>query len=226
MSSPRPIVAIDGPAGAGKSTITRRLARRLDYVFIDTGAMYRAVALFAQRRGVPFDDPEGLTRLAESLRFEFRPDGESARLFVEGEDVSEAIRTPEVSRGSSQVSVWPGVRAALVAHQRRMGEAGGVVMEGRDIGTVVFPHARVKIYLTATEEERARRRCLELTAKGAAANEAEVLCEVRERDRRDMEREHSPLRKADDAVEVVTDGLTIEQVVDCLEELVRKRERE
>jgi cytidylate kinase len=225
MSS-RPIVAIDGPAGAGKSTAARLLARRLGYTYIDTGAMYRAVALAAARRGVSFDDPEALAPLAAGLHLEFAADGERPRLFMDGEDVSSAIRTPEMSRASSQVSRWPGVRSAMVAQQRRLAAEGGVVMEGRDIGTVVFPNARAKIFLTATPEERARRRTDELLQKGDPVDPERVRLDVVDRDRRDMEREHSPLRRAPDAVEVVTDGLTIEQVLDRLEAIVREREAE
>lgn len=221
----RPIVAIDGPAGAGKSTVARRLAAALGYTYIDTGAMYRAVALMATRRSISFDDSDRLGDLAGALHFAFQPEGEQARLLVNGEDVSQEIRQPEISRGSSLVSRWPGVRSALVQQQRRLAEAGGVVMEGRDIGTVVFPHARCKIYLTATVDERARRRHLELTQKDRAADLEEVRREVEERDRRDMEREHSPLCKAEDAVEFYTDGLTIDEVVDRLSGLVREREQ-
>jgi len=220
----RPIVAIDGPAGAGKSTVARRLARRLGYLYIDTGAMYRAVALAARRAGVDPDDGEALGDLAERLQFALAADGDSPRLLVDGEDVSDAIRTPEISRGSSLVSRWPRVRAALVAEQRRMGAGGGVVMEGRDIGSVVFPEARAKVYLTASVEERARRRTEELRARGEAVDPAEVLREVRERDERDCGRAHSPLCCACDAVEFSTDGLTIEEVVEGLAALVRARE--
>jgi cytidylate kinase len=220
----RPIVAIDGPAGAGKSTVARRLAAALGYVYIDTGAMYRGVALAAQRRGIAFDDSARLTDLAGALQFGFIPDGERSRLQMNGEDVSGEIRTPEISRASSLVSRWPGVRSALVTQQRRLSEAGGVVMEGRDIGTVVFPNARAKIFLTATVEERARRRFAELQANGQPADLDEVRREVEDRDRRDMEREHSPLCKADDALEFYTDGLTIDEVVDRLADTVRERE--
>jgi cytidylate kinase len=221
----RPIVAIDGPAGAGKSTVARMLARRLGYAYIDSGAMYRAVALFALRRSVPLDDAERLAELARELRFEFLPGrGDRPRVLVNGEDVSAAIRTPEIDTASSRVSQWRGVRSALVAEQQRMGAEGGVVMEGRDIGTVVFPQARAKIYLVASPEERARRRAKELAARGQRVDLAQVLGEVVERDRRDMEREHSPLFRAKDATEFLTDGLTIEQVVDGLEALVRERE--
>ena len=224
-SPQRPIVAIDGPAGAGKSTVARQLARRLGYVYIDSGAMYRTVALLSRRAGIAWDDPIALTALTETLHFRFIPDGERPRLLVNEEDVSEAIRTSEISRGASEVSRWPGVRAALVARQQELGAAGGVVMEGRDIGTVVFPQAGVKIYLTATPEERARRRALELHGRGEPVEEADVLADVIARDERDMRREHSPLRRAEDAVEFITDGLTQEQVLDGLERLVHQREQ-
>ncbi len=223
--SSKPIVAIDGPAGAGKSTVARRVAGDLGYVYIDTGAMYRAVALMARRAGIAWDDAEALTELTGRLRFEFEPHEERPRLWVDGEDVSAPIRTPEISRGASEVSCWPGVREALVDQQRRLGAEGGVVMEGRDIGTVVFPQARLKVYLTASGEERARRRAEELRAGGAEVDSETVLREVLERDTRDMRREHSPLRKAEDAVEVCTDGLTIDEVVARIAALAREREQ-
>ncbi|MCC2667709.1 MAG: Cytidylate kinase [Armatimonadetes bacterium] len=221
----RPIVAIDGPAGSGKSTVARMLAERLGYVYIDTGAMYRSVALVARRADTSWDDPEALARVALDLDLRFEPGEGRPRVVVGGEDVSTQIRTPEIDRGSSEVSRWPGVREALVTKQRELAQQGGVVMEGRDIGSVVFPHARAKVFLTASVEERARRRTEELRARGEAADDEQVRTEVAERDRRDMEREHSPLRKADDAVELVTDGHTVEQVVEQLEQLVRQRER-
>lgn len=222
-NSARPIVAIDGPAGAGKSTVARRVAAELNFTYIDTGAMYRAVALAAQQAGIPWDDEAALVPLVRSLRFRFiepRP-GESG-LEVNDEDVSERIRTPEISRGASQVAPWPRVRAALVAVQNQLGAGGGVVMEGRDIGTVVFPHAGVKVFLTASDEERARRRALQLQVGGREIEFEDVLREVRERDRRDAEREHSPMRPADDAHVVVTDGMTQDEVVSLLVELARK----
>jgi cytidylate kinase len=218
------IVAIDGPAGAGKSTVARRLAARLGYLYLDTGAMYRAVALAAGRAGVALDDADGLAALAASLRLEFIPDAERPRLLLNEEDVSEAIRTPDISSASSRVSCWRGVREAMVAQQRRLARKGGVVMEGRDIGTVVFPNARVKIFLTASVAERARRRALELEKQGVGVDLDRVCCEVAERDRRDMEREISPLARAADAVEFLTDGLTADEVLEALERLVRERE--
>jgi CMP/dCMP kinase len=225
MDSSSPIVAIDGPAGAGKSSAARLLARRLGYVYIDSGAMYRAVALFARRRGISGDDGDRLAALAGELHFEFVPAEERPRLIVNGEDVSGEIRAPEISTGSSQVSQWPGVRAALVEQQRRLGARGGVVMEGRDIGTVVFPEAGVKIFLTASVEERARRRTEEHAARGEAVEPETILREVAERDRRDMEREHSPLRRAEDALEICTDGRSLSQIVSELEAIVEQKRR-
>lgn len=221
----RPIVAIDGPAGSGKSTVARMLASRLGYVYIDTGAMYRSVALTAKKRGVSWDDPEALAGIALEMDLRFEPAPDRPRVIVDGEDVSSAIRTPLIDEGSSRVSQWPGVRQALVQKQRQLAEHGAVVMEGRDIGSVVFPHARAKIFLTATPEERARRRAAELCERGEAGDPERVLCDVLERDRRDTEREHAPLIRAGDALEVITDGMTIEQVVEHLEKLVRERER-
>lgn len=220
-------VAIDGPAGAGKTTVSRRVAETLGYAYVDTGAMYRAVAWRALRDGIDPGDERAVTDLAERLSFDFRvgEDGQS-RLFVDGEDVSAAVRQPEVTRLSSPVSAIPGVRRTLVARQRAMGAAGGVVMEGRDIGTVVFPDADVKVFLTASDEERARRRTEELRARGEPAAFDEVLAGIRERDHRDSSRADSPLRQADDAVLLVTDGLSIDEVVARIVDLCRARTEE
>jgi len=207
-------IAIDGPAGAGKSTAARLVADRLGYLYIDTGAMYRAVALLALRAGVDLDDAENLTSLAEGmdLRLESAPGG--CRVFAEGEEISEAIRLPEVGNAASPVSAVAGVRKALVARQQDLAASRSVVMDGRDIGTVVLPHAECKVYLTASPQVRAERRCKELLAKGIAADAAQIEREISERDQRDMSREHSPLCQAEGAVLLDSSGLTVDQVVD------------
>lgn len=213
-------IAIDGPAGAGKSTLARRLAGRLGFLYIDTGAMYRAVALWARRLGVAWDDAARLEQLARESRIELGPDG---RVSLNGEDVSEAIRDPEISEGASRVSAIPGVRRALVEKQQQMGRQASVVMEGRDIGTVVFPEAEVKIYLDATPEERARRRMKDLAARGVAADFAQVLEEMKRRDQRDSTRADSPLRQAPDAIYVDSTGMSEDEVEQALLKIVRER---
>lgn len=217
------VVTIDGPAGAGKSTVAKRLARRLDYRLLDTGAIYRAVALLALRTGVALDDEPRLAEIARDLQIDFRFEGDSNHVYVAGEDVSAAIRTPEASQGASKVSALPAVRAALLDLQRRLGGSGGVVVEGRDTGTVVFPHAGAKFFLTASDEERARRRMEELAAGGKTAPLAEVLREIRERDARDAGRDVAPMRAADDAVLVDSSTMTLDEVVSTLEQVVRER---
>jgi cytidylate kinase len=211
------IIAIDGPAGAGKSTIARTLAELLGSTYIDTGAMYRAVALRASRGLVGWDDAAGLERHALAARIEF---GSGRRTFLDGEDVSDAIRTPEVSSGASKVAAVGPVRAALVAKQRLMAESLDVVMEGRDIGTVVFPAAQVKIFLDADPLERARRRAAE--TPGVAVEE--LARQIAERDARDSTRAESPLVQAADAVRVDTTGLTIDQVVAGILQIVKRKE--
>ena len=213
----RIVVAVDGPAGAGKSTASRALAGRLDYVYVDTGAMYRAVGVIAHRRGVALDDDEALARLVGSLRFEPRDGG---GLAVDGTDVSAEIRRAEAGELASRVSTRPVVRERLVALQRALGAEGGVVMEGRDIGTVVFPNAEVKLYLTADPAERARRRAVELRGRGESVDEAALAREIAARDERDSARSHSPLRPAADARRLDTTGLTLEQVVARMEQEV------
>ncbi len=215
MSSNCIVVAIDGPAGAGKSTVARLVAERLSYLYIDTGAMYRAVAYRIMKDGVPVSDPAKVTRAAKKLDIRLKDTENGQRVYVDGEDVTEAIRSVEVTRLSSPVSAVPGVRKRLVDLQRNMADdEAGVVMEGRDIGTVVFPDAKVKVYLTASVEERAKRRTLEMTRKGMQADVKQVETEIRERDLRDSTRSTAPLAQASDAVMVNTDGVSIEQVVD------------
>jgi cytidylate kinase len=218
------IIAIDGPSGAGKSTVARTLARHLHYVYIDTGAMYRAVALRAKEKGVPMADEEALARLSASLRITFAADPRENRVLCDEEDVTEAIRSPEISLLASEISRRGGVRRALVDMQREMGSPGGVVLEGRDIGTVVFPHAEIKFYLDASPEERARRRFEELRRKGLPVRFGETLEEVTRRDRNDMSRAISPLRRAEDAILIDSTDLSVEQVVEFMVCEVRKRE--
>lgn len=206
------IIAIDGPVGSGKSTLARRVAALMGYVYIDTGAMYRAVALKALRRGVPLDAAGQLTALAGDTRIDLRAEDGGQRVFLDGEDVTSAIRTPEVSQGASKVAVVPGVRHVLVAEQRRAGAQGGVVMEGRDIGSVVFPDAELKIFLTASPEIRAERRWREHQQKGDAIDLPRTLDEIHERDRRDSGRASSPLVRAKDAVVVDSTAMDPEEV--------------
>jgi cytidylate kinase len=201
------VIAIDGPVGAGKSTVAKLVARKLGYLYVDTGAMYRAVALKALRLGMDINDPIVMAMLAEATDIQLQQQGDgSVRVFLDGEDVTEAIRTPEVSEASSIVSAHEGVRKVLAERQKAMAELGGVVMEGRDIQTVIAPDAEVKIFLTASLEERAKRRWLELQQKGISVSYEEVLQEVKERDERDKTRAIAPLRKAPDAVEIDTTG--------------------
>jgi cytidylate kinase len=207
------VIAIDGPAGAGKSTVARAVAAEIGFTYLDSGAMYRCVALVALEGGIPLDDGEALGALADGLDIGF--DG---RCVLLGErDVSGEIRTPQVSAVASHVSVYPRVRAAMVARQRQLIAAGRYVAEGRDIGTVVSPEAPLKIFLTASDEERARRRAIE-----TGESVAEVLEAQRRRDASDTEREHGALRAAEDAVELDTTGFTLDEVVDRVVSLVRE----
>jgi CMP/dCMP kinase len=210
------VVTIDGPAGAGKSTVAKQLARTLGYRLLDTGAIYRSVALVANRRGVPWSDAEPLADLARALDIRFDFVGDTNHVFLSGEDVSTAIRTPEISQGASQVSAHPPVRAALLDLQRRLGQGGGVVVEGRDTGTVVFPHAQAKFFLVATADERARRRVAELAGRGTVVDHAETLREIGERDARDAGRDVAPMKPAPDAVLIDSSTMTIDEVVDAM----------
>jgi len=214
------VVAIDGPGGSGKSTVARLVAERLGYVYLDTGAMYRAIGLLATEAGVDLNDEAAVVPLVRDTRLRFDADG---RLWAGPRDVSGLIRSLEMGHAASVVSVLPGVRRLLVQRQRELGAEADIVMEGRDIGTNVFPGAEVKVFLTARPEVRAARRAAELRAKGEAVDEAEVLAAVIERDRRDSEREVAPLRKAGDAVEIDTSGLTLDQVVHAVISIVGEK---
>jgi cytidylate kinase len=228
--SKRPIVAIDGPAGAGKSTVAKRVAQALGYVLVDTGALYRTIALAALRRQIAFDETDRVGELAERLAeggaVTLRNDADGvAKVELEGEDVSGFIRTPEISQGASKVSAIPRVRAALLEMQRAAGRVGGVVLEGRDIGSVVFPEAEVKVFLTATVDERARRRLAELVRAGTTTDIEAVKGEVIERDRRDSTRPIAPLVQAKDAVVVDSSSLGIDEVVEAIRALVKRAEK-
>ena len=213
------MVAIDGPAGAGKSTIAKRVAARLGFTYIDSGAMYRAVALWALRQNVDPGDMHRMEQLAMAAEIELSP----GRIRLNGEDVTDAIRTPEVSGGASKVAVIPGVRRALVAKQRLMGERSSVVMEGRDIGTVVFPGADVKIFLDADPRERVRRRLGDVRAAGEETSEGALAAQMKERDQRDSTRADGPLAQAPDAAYLDSTSLTVEEVEEAILKIVRSR---
>jgi CMP/dCMP kinase len=213
------VIAIDGPSGAGKSTAGRALAERLNYVFLDTGAMYRAVALRALRDGVPLDDADAMARLAREVRIDLLDQGRRVRL--DGDDVTADLRTREVSAAASRVSVHPPVRREMVRQQQALGAAGGVVLDGRDIGTAVFPNADVKFYVDADPGRRAIRRQAELAAAGIAAELAAIECEIRERDHADSTRADSPLTRAPGAIAIDTTAHTPDEVVELMLETVR-----
>jgi CMP/dCMP kinase len=217
------IIAIDGPVGSGKSTLARRVAMLLGYFYFDTGAMYRSVALKALRRGISLDATDQLTSLAGETHIDLRAQDGTQQVFLDGEDVTSAIRAPEVAQAASKVAVIAGVRRVLVAEQRRAGNRGGVVMEGRDIGSVVFPDARLKIFLTASPEIRAERRWREHLQKGDVIDLAHTLEEIHERDRRDQERSASPLIRAQDAVVVDSTAMEPEEVARLVVLLVKER---
>jgi len=216
------VVAIDGPAGAGKSTIAKLAAGQLGFAYIDTGAMYRAVTWKLLQTGKEFS-PEEAGRLANEINIEFRPENAVNRVFVDNVEVTEAIRTAAVTGLVSKVAAVPEVRRAMVDQQRRMGAEGGIVMDGRDIGTVVFPDAQCKIFLTATVEERARRRGRELEEKGQCVDYRKLQEEIALRDKQDSERAVSPLRQAEDAVYLDTSAMNIEEVTKKILDLVKEK---
>jgi cytidylate kinase len=210
------IIAIDGPAGAGKSSTSRLLAERLGYRYVDTGALYRAVGLLAWEQGIAPDDSSGLAALCASLTLRFEPDPAGQRLYIGGRDITPEIRRPEISQMASKVSAQPIVREHLLTLQRDLGKDGRAVLEGRDIGTVVFPDADLKVYLDASPEARSRRRYTELQQKGASTSLEATRQDMQERDERDSGRAHAPLRAASDAIILDTTGLSLAEVVDAL----------
>lgn len=223
LSVKKIVIAIDGPAASGKSTTAKLVAQRLGYLHIDTGAMYRAITLKILRRGAGEFYSKRVAAIVKETHIELKPANGSLRVFLDGEDVTDEIRSPEVTAAVSSVSQIREVREAMVKEQRRMGREGGVVLEGRDIGTVVFPDADLKIFMVASIDARAERRQRELHAKGIASDAETLKDEIRHRDNKDSTREESPLRKADDAIELDTSDLTIEQQVSFIVEHATKK---
>jgi cytidylate kinase len=217
------IIAIDGPVGSGKSTVARRVAQLLEYLYIDTGAMYRAIALKAQRKSISLDATDDLVSLADASKIDLHAQNGTQKVLLDGEDVTSQIRSAEISQAASKVATVSGVRHVLVTEQRRAGHKGGVVMEGRDIGTVVFPDAELKIFLTASVEVRAERRWREHQQKGDTIELAQVIEQVRERDKRDRERTTSPLVQAADAVLVDSTAMDAEEVARLIVMLAQKK---
>lgn len=220
------IIAIDGPAASGKSTTAQFLAEKLGYVYIDTGAMYRACALKAKKMGIDINDEESIRELLDNIDIRIENHHSKNRIFLDGEDVSEDIRADDISALASAISAIPAVRYKMVELQRKMGEKGGVILDGRDIGTFVFPSAEVKFFLTASPEVRAKRRWLELKQKGINKDFSEVLADLVKRDNNDSQRALAPLKKADDAIEVDTSNITIEEQTDYLYQIIRSRMEE
>lgn len=214
-------VAIDGPSGAGKSTIAKAVAAQLSIVYVDTGALYRTIGLAVQRRGISMEDAAGILSVLPEIRVELTYRDGSQCVLLDGEDVSGLIRTPEISMYASKVSALPEVRAFLLDLQRNMARTHSVVMDGRDIGTVILPDAEVKIFLTASDEKRAERRWLELREKGEDVTVEEVLSDMRRRDAQDSSRAAAPLRQADDAVLVDTSALTLEESIQAVLDVIR-----
>jgi len=219
MGKKRIKIAIDGPAASGKSTTARIIALRLGYLYIDSGAMYRAVTLKVLQKGIPTTEEQRIAQLAQDADIQFKWIGQDLRVILDGQDVTEAIRSPEVNRHINPVAANPSVREILVQKQKLMGKHGGVVMDGRDIGTVVFPDAELKIYMQASLEERAKRRYKELREKGIAVTYQEVVEEIQKRDQSDLSRPYGPLRKASDAIVLDTTHMSIQEQADRIYQL-------
>ncbi len=215
-------IAIDGPAGAGKSSVAKVLSKRLGCVYLDTGAMYRAVTWAAMEQNIDFDNLEAMTQLLDTLELNFKEEDGVQHLYCNGIDVTEAIRTPQISANVSAVSMIPIVRESMTAQQRRIAQGADVLMDGRDIGTTVLPDAQYKFFLTASLAERARRRGLELEAKGQAVDYAQLEADIALRDKKDSEREVSPLRQAEDAELIDTSDLSFDEVVELLYHKIKK----
>lgn len=219
MAANNLVIAIDGPAGAGKSTVAKMVAEKLNYVYLDTGAMYRAVTYLVLERGVDPNNQEAVTEIARQADIVFSNASGKAKVYLNGEDITDKIRTREISNLVSPLSAIASVRSILVDQQRKLAASGNVVLDGRDIGTVVLPNADLKVFLTASGEERARRRLKDLEKQGEKADFTELLAEIEARDKRDSTRDVAPLKVADDAVVIDTDNLTIDQVVDQIRSL-------
>ncbi|ACE84651.1 (d)CMP kinase [Cellvibrio japonicus] len=217
-----PVIAIDGPSGSGKGTLSQMLASRLGYHLLDSGALYRLVALAALNKKQELDDESGLARIAAALDVRFETDGQSTRIFLDGNHVSDAIRTEDVGMAASKVAAYPAVRDALLARQRGFAQIPGLVADGRDMGTTVFPDAEHKIFLTASAEARADRRCKQLSAKGIFVNRDEVIRDIQARDERDINRSVSPLKPAIDAVVIDSTRMTIDEVFAAMLDIVRR----
>lgn len=217
------VIAIDGPSGVGKSSVAKQIARELGYLYIDSGAVYRAIGLKALRTGVELNDTEALSEVAQSVQVSLEGDPDQLRVILEGSDVTTEIRSPQASHAASVVATNPRVRASVVNKLREMSNGVGVVMDGRDIGTAVFPDAQVKVFFEAVPEERARRRWQEDLNRGRSVSLEEIQAELDVRDRRDRERDATPLVKADDAILIDTSRLSIEQVIECVLEIVESR---
>lgn len=216
-------VAIDGPASAGKSTVAKLVAKRFGYIYVDTGAMYRAVTFWAMQRGVDLSDEAAVTAAMQSLKIGFKPGEPDQLVFANDQDITAAIRQPDVTNNVSTIAALPQVRTILTDQQREMAAAGGIVMDGRDIGTTVLPHAQVKIFLVASAAERAKRRYAENIKKGIETPLAQLQAEIELRDHKDSTRKVSPLTKAQDAIEVDTTPMSIEEVVTTIAEIIKKQ---